>query len=120
MGSQEVRLGTINVSTNQTDTDHVVQARLSDYGSSITTADFVPGASLSALPLLATFNTSGMIVGNNVMTESGTNLRDNINTSGFTRILLHSDLQTNASDPGQFRSRYDVERASCVLEVVTV
>lgn len=78
-----------------------VQARLSDWGATLTTADWVAGASLAALTLLATFATSTGNVGNYAnFTENGTNFRTAINKTGFTRFLLVSDDQVNNTDPG--------------------
>src|SRR6185312_10585298 len=56
------------------------QVYLFDYGSSLTTADWVDGSTISALPLLATFATSGVAFSAyNTFAENGTVFRSNIN-----------------------------------------
>lgn len=74
--------------------DFTVQARTHDWGTTLTTADWVAGASLSTKTLLATLPTLGIgAEGYKNMTESGTALRNAINQAGVTRMLLCSDRQ---------------------------
>lgn len=74
-----------NVST----TDFTVEARLKDWGAALGTDDFVAGADLAALPLLATFATSAIHSPCGFASESG--FAAAINKTGYTRILLSSD-----------------------------
>lgn len=88
-------------------TDFTIEARLHDWGASLTTADFVTGANLSSKTLLASFNTSGFSTsGYNEFTENGSNLRNNINKTGTTYIILCSAEQTNESPPPTDTSEY--------------
>lgn len=89
--------GTSDFST----TDFIVQARLFDYGSSLTSADWVAGASMGALPLLATFATSGgwATSAYNTFTENGTTFRTNLNLGGITRIIVVSDRTVSGTAP---------------------
>lgn len=84
-------------------TNFNVEARTSNWGSSVDTADFVAGASLSGLTLLASVGTGSLIGAYNPFTESGTALRDASATAlagdGIVRMLLDSDNQANDSPP---------------------
>lgn len=76
-----------------------MQARLHDFGGSITAADFVAGSGLSAKTLLATYDMTGVGLGSITMAESGTAFRTNINKTGNTRIILCSNLQVAGIAP---------------------
>lgn len=80
-------------------TDFTMQARTKDWGASLTSADWVAGASLGGLTLLATFATSGFSAfGYNTFTENGTNFQSAINKTGTTRIVVASDrLESNTA-----------------------
>lgn len=79
-------------------TDFTIEARLHDWGTSVTTADYVAGASLSGKTLLATFATSGFNAsGYNTFTNVA--FPANVNKTGVTRILLCSSRQTNNNQP---------------------
>ena len=87
-------------SSDTSDVDFTIEARLHDWGASLTTADYVIGSNLSSKTLLASMSTSGFITsGYNSLTENGSNLRDNINKTGTTYIVLCSAEQTNGSPP---------------------
>lgn len=90
-------LGTVSSATlslyggvdGSTAADFTVNARLKSY-STLDASDWVAGASLSALTLLATFNTTGFSTsGYNVFTSQAAFL-SNINQSGVTGIILSS------------------------------
>lgn len=76
-----------------------LQARLSDWGAGLTTADFIAGASLSALPLLADFNLSGYNASAYNNFTSDPNFITNINQAGSTRFLVCAADQTNNVTP---------------------
>jgi hypothetical protein len=81
-------------------TDFTAEARLFDFGASIEVGDWVAGASLGSSTLLATLASSGLVVGAyNAFTQSGTNLKDNINTAGQTRMLFASDRMSSGTTP---------------------
>lgn len=81
-------------------TDFTIQARLYDWGTAVTTGDWVAGESLSALPLLATFATAGGFgTGYNDFTSEAT-FKDNISKTGETRIILCSSRTVNGNAPG--------------------
>lgn len=82
------------------DTDFDIEARLYDWGASVTTADWVAGASLGGYTLLASRSTSGLsVAGYNAFTENGSNFRDNINKTGTTSILLCSSRHRAGNTP---------------------
>jgi hypothetical protein len=111
----------VHVTSDVSTVDFTIQARLYDYGASLTTGDWLAGASIGASTLLASRSSAGVSdAALNDLTESGTNLQTNINRSGMTRIVLVTDQQSSASDPGQITSYFGVLPASCRLEVVTV
>lgn len=81
-------------------TDFTVEARLHDWGASLTSADWIAGSALSGKTLLASrsslgWNTSGY----NTFTENGSNFRNNINKTGTTYIVLCSAEHTAQSPP---------------------
>lgn len=80
--------------------DFEIQARLHDWGSAITTADWVAGASLSGKTLLATLNTNGIGAPDSLKAlASDAAFKDNINKTGVTRIILCSKEQVDNSAP---------------------
>lgn len=87
------------------DSSFTTQARLRDFGSAITTADWVAGASLSALTNLATLASGSTTVGAwNAFADVA--LAANLNTSGKTRILLCSSRTVSGTAPGTSTSEY--------------
>jgi hypothetical protein len=86
------------------DTDFAVEARTRDWGASLSTADWVAGASLGGLTLLATLATSGIgaVDAYKAMTQTGTALKDAVVAAGAgtLRILLCSDLTRLNNSPG--------------------
>jgi hypothetical protein len=75
--------------TDLSTTNFEMQARLHTWGTALTTADWVAGASLSTKTLLASLNTSGITTGS-YYTFIDTALLANLNTTGFTDIILVS------------------------------
>ena len=89
-------------------TDFVIECRLYDWGATLTTADWVPGASISQT-LLATYNTASGWTGNTYKDFTDVAMAANINQSGFTRFLLNSDRHRLGTTPtGE-------ERVSCSM-----
>jgi hypothetical protein len=86
---------------NSSDTDFIMNARLHDWGGTLTSADWVAGADLGAKTLLATYNTSsGFSIGAyNAFTENGTAFRDNINKLGNTSIVVSSSRHEGNNTP---------------------
>lgn len=85
-----------------TTADFTCEVRPDSWGPTLTTADWVAGASLGGLtPLLATFDTTGMATGGtyNDFTESGTALTAALNTVGFTYLLVNSNRHRNGDTP---------------------
>ena len=82
-------------------TDFLIQIRVRDWGTSLTTADWVAGADLSALTLVAQLDTdTNWPVGNDrTMINFGTNFVDNINKTGSTRLILHSERHSLNTTP---------------------
>lgn len=98
VGSPSVATLSLRGVGNSSDTDFIVEARAHDWGASLTTADWVAGGSLSALTLLASYNTTGWTTsGYNDFTSESAFLA-NIGASS-TRILLCSSRLTNNNTP---------------------
>lgn len=81
------------------DNSFTCQARLYDYGTSLTTADWVPGNDVSGDTLLATL-ASGSMSASAYNSFTDVAFPANINTSGKTRIYLASDNFASATSPG--------------------
>lgn len=86
--------------TDSSTTDFVIQARLDDFGATVTTADWVSGANLGSFTLLATYATSGgwSTAAYNVFTDVA--FPANVNKTGSTRIMLSSDRHLAGTSPG--------------------
>lgn len=88
--------GTTDLST----TDFTAEARVSDWGASLTNTDWVAGASLSGLTRVATHASSGFATSAyNDFTEDGTNFRSAVNKTGATRLILVSDRLVAGTAP---------------------
>lgn len=87
-------------STDSSATDDDLQARLYNWGAALSAADWRTPTNFSADTLLATFNTSGFsTAGYNAFTESGTNLRSNIDKAGTTYIVVGTARFASATAP---------------------
>lgn len=75
--------------SDTTVTGQVLEARLKLYGSSLTTADWVAGASLGSLLLLANINTSSLSNGTYTTWSAQPDFYTNINFTDLTQILLN-------------------------------
>jgi len=80
-------------------TDFDIQARLRDWGTTVTTADWVAGADLSGLTLLGSYATSSGFTANTGYDLSDTAMAANVNKTGSTRMLLCSSRTTNNNAP---------------------
>lgn len=81
-------------------TDFSIEARLHDWGATLTAADWVAGSNLGSKTLLASRSSLGWsTVGYNGFTENGSNFRNNINKTGTTYIILCSAEHANQSPP---------------------
>ena len=89
---------------NSTNADFTFEARVYDWGTTLTTGDYVAGASLSALTSVATLSTaSGWTTsGYNNLTDVA--LPANINKTGTTRLICCSSRQTNNTAAVGFES----------------
>jgi hypothetical protein len=74
-----------------------LEARLYDWGPSLTDADWVPGANLSALPLLATWHSSDYVASPayNLFTD----FDDQLNLTGLTKIIIVGKNLTDGNAP---------------------
>ena len=80
--------------------DFTIEARTSNWGASLDTGDWVAGASLSALTLLASVTASATTNGAyNDLAENGTNLQAAIDVTATTWILLDSDRHVAGNVP---------------------
>lgn len=78
--------------TASTSATYTVECRIYDYGSSITTADYVAGANIGTYTLAASLPSSSLFNNNYTsFSENGTNFVDNINKTGSTRLLVSVD-----------------------------
>jgi hypothetical protein len=86
--------------SNESTTDFTIEARLKDWGGTLTTADWVAGASLGALTLLATYATSGgwSTVAYNDFTSDAAFV-SNVSKTGVTYILLDSSRHAAGNTP---------------------
>lgn len=80
-------------------TDFTIEARISDWGTSLTTADWVAGASLSALTSVATFATSSTFSTSAYNAFTNVAFPANINKSGSTRIICYSSRHSGNNTP---------------------
>lgn len=81
-------------------TNFTVNARTRDWGASLTTGDWVAGASVSANTLLATFASAGFSAsGYNAFTSEVAMLAA-VNKTGTTRMMLSSSRHEGNNTPG--------------------
>ena len=80
-------------------TDFTAEAYISDYGASVTTGDYVSGASLSGLTKVATLATSGIGSTGAYKSFVDVALPANVVKNGKTRILIASDRHAAATTP---------------------
>ncbi len=86
-------------SSDNSTQDFTLQVRDSNWGAGLTTGDWVAGASLGAITLLASFATSGWsIAGYNAFTSEAA-FPAAINTTGQTIFLINSSRHENGDTP---------------------
>lgn len=95
-------LRVVGSNDSSTAADFTLEARLHDWGTAVEVADFVAGDDLAGKTLLATLTTVGFLVGSspfgvNIFTD--VDMAANVNTAGFTRMVLASDRQRTAVTP---------------------
>ena len=85
--------------SDQSATNFTNNARLFDWGTSLTTADWIAGASLSAQTLLATFDSASYVdaVYNDFTSDAA--FIANVNKTGETRIILSSSRHEAGNAP---------------------
>ena len=82
--------------------DFVLEVRTDDWGASVDTGDFVPGASLSGLTLLASKNQSGWGAGSYADLTSETALISAISKTGWTRAIGSSSKHRAGTSPAEY------------------
>lgn len=76
------------------------EARIYDWGATVTSADFVPGDSLATLTLVATQDGATFSPGSYNDWVSDAAMPANVSKTGFTRMVLANDIQrTNGAAP---------------------
>ncbi len=88
----------LNVRYDDSSQDFDLEARLYDFGATLGTADFVPGADLSSHTRLAYINTSAIGTGEKRLTSESA-FSAAINRTGSTRMLLCSSHTTAGTAP---------------------
>jgi len=104
IGSGSAVSAAILALTSQSDvseTDFTIEARLYDWGASVGNADWVAGAGLSALTLLANRPTSSGWVAETAYDLTNVAFPENVNKAGSTSLLLCSDRLTAGTAPTQ-------------------
>lgn len=86
-------------SFDESTTDFTVTAAVRDWGASLTTGDFVAGASLGALTTVATFNTASSWSESGYNTFTDVALPANVNKGGTTRLILYSSRTSAGTAP---------------------
>lgn len=83
-------------------TNHILQVKAYDFGTTITSADFVPGATFATLTTLATLDMSTGITDGayNAFTEVSNGLRSAISKTGTTRFIINTDKFSAGTAPG--------------------
>ena len=102
IGTDAVSAAVLSVTSDISDnseTDFAIEARLRDWGTTLTTADWVAGASLSGLTLLGSYPTASGFVPGTTYDLSDTAMAANVNKTGSTRMLLDSSRHVAASAP---------------------
>ena len=101
IGTDTVSAAVLRVTSNAdaSDTDFDIQARLRDWGATLTTADWVAGSSLSGLTSLATKTTASGFTAGTAYDFTDVAMPANVNKTGTTRMLLCSSRTTGNNEP---------------------
>jgi hypothetical protein len=113
----------LHVFADNSDTDFTINVYAYDYGTSLTTADWVGGGSIppGGASLACSLSTSGIGTGLKTLTNSGTVLKDAVNISGKTRLIVTSSRHSGFSAPANDTfEQLGITLASCILELVIV
>jgi hypothetical protein len=94
---------------DQSTNDFTIEARISDWGATLTTADWIAGASLGTPTLVASKSTSGGIA-TNAYTDftSEAAFATSLNRTGPTRLLVSSSRHRLGNAPGNITNEYVV------------
>jgi len=97
-----VTLSLCTNATNSSGTDFTVEARIKDWGGTVTQADYVPGDSLSGYTLVASKAASALSAVNSYTDfTSETAFLTNINRSGTTYLFLSSSRTRLGNEPAE-------------------
>lgn len=92
---------------DQSTNDFTFNARLYDWGASLTEADWRTPSDLGGLTLAASVSTAGIGTGAYTgLTESGTNLQTGVNKTGTTNLVLASSRFESSTAPGSGVNEY--------------
>lgn len=80
-------------------TDFTLEARLHDWGATLTTADWLTPANIGGKTLVAQYTTATGWTGTVYHDFTDVAMVANLNTTGFTRLLLNSNLNRTAVPP---------------------
>lgn len=86
------------INADATSPDFTVVMYANDWGASLTSGDWVAGASLSGLTVVGSYPTSGFAV-NSYHDLGGSGLAEEINPTGFTRVLIASSRLRDGNAP---------------------
>jgi hypothetical protein len=103
-----VTLATISlyVQLDQSDTDFTIEVRPYDWSTTVTTADWIAGASLSGLTLLASKGTAGISTVAYTALTSEAALLSAIVTGGTTRVVVDSSRHVAGNQPSALERVY--------------
>lgn len=89
------------------DTADTLEARIYDWSTTVTTADWRTGTQYAALTLVASLASgSWSASGYNTLTENGTNFQSNVNKTGTTRLILGTAGLASGAAPGSDKTSY--------------
>lgn len=113
----------IYVTNDTSNTDFTIEVRLHDWGTSLTTADWLSSETLGTKTLLASLSTDGLTVSAHNTFTSDAAFLSNINQAGETRVVVCSDrhrlgLTAPASEYMAFKGHdgIDAEKPKLVIE----
>ena len=100
VGADDVQSATLSLDGNadSSDTDFTAEVRIYSYGT-LTTADWV--VDLSSHTRVATWSSASYSASYNAFTSDAT-FAENINGSGLTELLIHSDRHRTETEPTGF------------------
>ena len=89
----------VTADSDNSTTDFTIEARLYDWGAGLEVADWVAGASLSGLTLLATKTTASGFTAGTAYDFTDVAMPANVNKTGSTRMILCSSRTTGNNAP---------------------